>query len=214
MWSEFLSLALIRRPCSQPFSILGDDVKLDNTPIRLTWGDAKHCDCTGKIASVEQNPEGRMLVPKGRVRLVGGSQEFENPTRCKDPRPFLIVMPAAQMDLSDFLSHNRVAGMDIKAVVAIMQQIGQHVQYMHTCGRIHGDLKPRNIVKVEEKWFVPTHRPACLPSRLHNCLDGLTDGPMNRRNGRTGRWTGRWKRGKADGALQAPHSLGSLRSFL
>ena len=121
-----------------------------------------------------------MLIPKGKVRLVGGSQWFENPTRCKDPRPFVIVMPAAQMDLSDFLSHNRVAGMDIDAVIAIMQQVGQHVQYMHKCDRIHGDLKPRNIVKIEEKWFGPARglvRPlACPPtcSRLHIHIDGQT----------------------------------------
>ena len=190
-------------------TVIGDNVKLDNAPMRLTWGDAKHCDCTGEIASVEQKPEGRMLVPKGRVRLVGGSQEFENPTRCKDPRPFLIVMPAAQMDLSDFLSHNRVAGMDIKAVVAIMQQIGQHVQYMHTCGRIHGDLKPRNIVKIDEKWFVPTP-----PCRLHNCLDGPTDGQMDRKtdgltDGQTdrpmdkmgGRWRDEWTDRRTNGLL-------------
>ena len=168
--------------------IIGDDVKLDDTPIHLTWGDANHCDCIGQIESVEENPEGRMLVSKGKVRLVGGSQEFENPTRCKDPRPFLIVMPAAQMDLSDFLSHNCVAGMDIKAVVAIMQQVGQHVQSMHTCGRIHGDLKPRNIVKIEEKWFVPAHPLTCP---LAACT--LTE---------TDKRTDRWMHAKTDSLMQ------------
>ena len=60
-------------------------------------------------------------------------------------RPFLITMPAAQMDLSDFLSHNRVAGSELEAVVDILRQVGQSVQYLHQCGVIHGDLKPKNI---------------------------------------------------------------------
>ena len=60
------------------------------------------------------------------------------------PHPFLITMPAAAMDLTDMLSHDRVAGNDLEGVVDIMWQIGSHVMYMHeTLGRIHGDLKPR-----------------------------------------------------------------------
>ena len=58
--------------------------------------------------------------------------------------PFLITMPAAAMDLTYELSHSRLAGNDLDAVVDIMRQIGEHAMYMHeTLGRIHGDLKPR-----------------------------------------------------------------------
>ena len=85
---------------------------------------------------------------------------------CMDGRPFLIVLPAAQMDLNYFLSHNRVARTDLKAVVKIMRQIGQHVQFMHQSGRIHADLKPRNVVKIEGKWYVWLAR-ACEPRRAH-----------------------------------------------
>ena len=58
--------------------------------------------------------------------------------------PFMITMPAAAMDLTYELSHSRLAGNDLDAVVDIMRQIGEHAMYMHeTLGRIHGDLKPR-----------------------------------------------------------------------
>ena len=58
--------------------------------------------------------------------------------------PFLITMPAAAMDLTYELSHSRLAGNDLDAVVDIMRQIAEHAMYMHeTLGRIHGDLKPR-----------------------------------------------------------------------
>ena len=76
----------------------------------------------------------------------------EKAKRCVNPKPFVITMPAAEKDLSDLLSHNRIAGLDIQAVVDIMRQVGQHVQYLHKFGRIHGDLKPRNIVKIEKQW--------------------------------------------------------------
>ena len=62
--------------------------------------------------------------------------------------PFLIVMPAAQLDLSYELSHSQTAGGNLDGVVDLMRQVGTHLQYMHVHGRIHGDLKARNIVKV------------------------------------------------------------------
>jgi Ca2+-binding EF-hand superfamily protein len=60
------------------------------------------------------------------------------------PYRFMITMPAAAMDLTYLLSHDRVTGNDLAGVVDIMRQIGEHAMYMHeTLGRIHGDLKPR-----------------------------------------------------------------------
>ena len=56
--------------------------------------------------------------------------------------PYLISMPAAEIDLYDYLSHSRIAGRDMEAVVDIMRQVGEHLQALHSCGQIHGDLKP------------------------------------------------------------------------
>lgn len=62
--------------------------------------------------------------------------------------PFLIVMPAAERDLIYELSHSQMAGSNLDSVVDLMRQVGSHLQYMHAQGRVHGDLKARNIVKV------------------------------------------------------------------
>ena len=68
---------------------------------------------------------------------------------------FLIVMPAAQLDLSYELSHSQTAGGNLDGVVDLMRQVGTHLQYMHVHGRIHGDLKARNIVKVTSTAALP-----------------------------------------------------------
>lgn len=61
----------------------------------------------------------------------------------------LITMPQARRDLSDLLSHDRVAGYDLVAVVQISRQVADHLKYFHEdCGRLHGDLKARNIVLI------------------------------------------------------------------
>ena len=94
----------------------------------------------------------------------------QNAKGCKDQRPFLIAMPAAEMDLADFLSHTRVADYDPKVSVDIIRQVGQHVQYIHKCGWIHGDLKPRNCVKIEDKWCgTYTHTYTQARAHMHTC---------------------------------------------
>ena len=60
-------------------------------------------------------------------------------------------MPQAERDLSDLLSHGHIAGRDQAAIVAILREVATHLRYLHEdCNRIHGDLKPRNIVKVRK----------------------------------------------------------------
>eukprot|EP01047_Picozoa_sp_COSAG01_P010075 COSAG01_NODE_423_length_17260_cov_203.736962_9_plen_1246_part_00 len=63
---------------------------------------------------------------------------------------FGLAMLAAKRDLSDALSHSRFAGRDRSQVTAILRQIAEHLRYLHvSCGRIHGDLKPRNVILIE-----------------------------------------------------------------
>ena len=41
-----------------------------------------------------------------------------------------------------------VTGRDEKQVKWILREIATHLQYLNeTCGRLHGDLKPRNVVQ-------------------------------------------------------------------
>ena len=52
-----------------------------------------------------------------------------------------------------------MAGSNMEAVRDVMRQVGEHLQYMHEQGRIHGDIKPRNIVKIvaangKPKWIL------------------------------------------------------------
>ena len=62
---------------------------------------------------------------------------------------FLLVMPQARRDLSDALSHDQLAGRDKATVVQIMHQVARHLKYLNEdCGRVHGDLKPRNLVQM------------------------------------------------------------------
>jgi hypothetical protein len=64
--------------------------------------------------------------------------------------PFLLVMPRARQDLSDALSHYRFAGRNQPQVQQIGYQIAGHLRYLNEeCARIHGDLKPRNVIQLE-----------------------------------------------------------------
>jgi serine/threonine protein kinase len=63
---------------------------------------------------------------------------------------FLLVMPQAKHDLSDVLSHSRFAGRDRTEVIKILAQVVDHLQYLNEgCNRLHGDLKPRNLIQLE-----------------------------------------------------------------
>ena len=77
-----------------------------------------------------------------------------NAAKSAHTRPFLIVMPAQEQDLTDFLVHNRIAGNSLEAVVNIVRQVAEHTQYLHKCNQIHGDLKPRNICRVDKRWYL------------------------------------------------------------
>ena len=62
------------------------------------------------------------------------------------PFPFILVLPAADYDLSDFLAHmgSNMAGSDLDAITALSRQVAEHLAYLHTvCGCIHGDLKAK-----------------------------------------------------------------------
>ena len=63
---------------------------------------------------------------------------------------WLLVMDRAHHDLSDAVSHNQMAGRNQKQVAEILYQLVGHLKYLNEeCGRIHGDIKPRNIVLLQ-----------------------------------------------------------------
>ena len=65
---------------------------------------------------------------------------------------YLLVMPQATRDLSDLLSHDRVAGHKLDEAKTILKQVADHLHYLHEeCRMIHGDIKSRNIVEVVQE---------------------------------------------------------------
>ena len=55
----------------------------------------------------------------------------------------------ANRDLSDLLSHDRVAGHNLAEATCILAQVAKHLHYLHVeCKLIHGDIKSRNLVEI------------------------------------------------------------------
>ena len=64
---------------------------------------------------------------------------------------YLLVMPRARHDLSDAVSHYRFAGRYKAQVTHIGRQVAGHLRYLNEeCGRIHGDLKLRNLIQMAD----------------------------------------------------------------
>lgn len=68
-----------------------------------------------------------------------------------DPRLrgcYLIVMDRADRDLVDALAHDGIAGRHRERVLPVVRDVlGVAAYFNDTLGRVHGDLKPRNIVE-------------------------------------------------------------------
>ena len=65
---------------------------------------------------------------------------------------YLLVMPQATRDLSDLLSHDRVAGHKFNEAKRILKQVADHLHYLQEEHlMIHGDIKSRNIVEVAQE---------------------------------------------------------------
>eukprot|EP01047_Picozoa_sp_COSAG01_P062225 COSAG01_NODE_7883_length_3009_cov_2.423368_2_plen_664_part_01 len=68
-----------------------------------------------------------------------------------DAYHYLLVLPRARHDLSDAISHYRFAGRSKEQVAQIGRLVAAHLRYLNEeCGRIHGDLKPRNLIQIQD----------------------------------------------------------------
>tara|TARA_B110000208_G_scaffold190969_1_gene256328 strand:- start:1962 stop:3917 length:1956 start_codon:yes stop_codon:yes gene_type:complete len=63
-----------------------------------------------------------------------------------------IVMPLADYDLNNRLSLTRIAGINAKKCVAIIRPIVAALAKLHENKIVHADVKPRNVVFVDETW--------------------------------------------------------------
>ena len=64
---------------------------------------------------------------------------------------YAIIMPRCDRNLNEVISMERVAH-DAFAVVSIATQIAQCLDHLHSNNLIHGDIKPRNIVREGTVW--------------------------------------------------------------
>jgi hypothetical protein len=63
--------------------------------------------------------------------------------------PYMLVMPAADKNLSQIILTERVASENWTQIHFITKLLCQAVEHLHSCGVIHGDIKPSNIVRVD-----------------------------------------------------------------
>ena len=63
--------------------------------------------------------------------------------------PYCIVMPAAEKNLQAIISAERFAGKDWAYIKEITTEVAQALKLMHSKGIMHGDVKPRNIMRCE-----------------------------------------------------------------
>lgn len=63
-----------------------------------------------------------------------------------------IVMPLADYDLNSRLTLTRIAGIDAAECIAILRPMVAALAKLHSRGAVHNDVKPRNVVFVDETW--------------------------------------------------------------
>jgi serine/threonine protein kinase len=63
-------------------------------------------------------------------------------------------MPAAERSLEHCISAERIAGLDLDKIRTFGKEIGKALAHLHSKeqGLVHGDFKPRNIVRIHGCW--------------------------------------------------------------
>lgn len=65
---------------------------------------------------------------------------------------FCIVLELGERNLTDVLVHENIAGTNWHYICEIMRDVCNALSAVHKSNRIHGDVKPLNIVRVGGKW--------------------------------------------------------------
>ena len=68
--------------------------------------------------------------------------------------PFLLVMAAGDRCLAQIIDHEREVPDWDQEVVRCARQVAASLHYFHSRGSIHGDLKPRNIVRIGTRYYL------------------------------------------------------------
>eukprot|EP00505_MAST-04D_sp_SCG-Rhode-Island_P000583 Stramenopile-MAST_4_protein_583 len=65
---------------------------------------------------------------------------------------YAMVMPRADRNLHGVIADERIAGHEPHKVRPIAIDVANALQHLHEKGLVHGDIKPRNIVRVVDQW--------------------------------------------------------------
>ena len=68
------------------------------------------------------------------------------------PNEYCLVMPRAERNLLGAIMAENIAGRDFMTVRKIAFDVAKALGHMHEQGFVHGDIKPRNVVRVGESW--------------------------------------------------------------
>ena len=61
--------------------------------------------------------------------------------------PYLLVLPACTFSLADMILHGHIGSGDREGIRSVMRDLALAVGDLHRLGRIHGDVKPLNILR-------------------------------------------------------------------
>jgi hypothetical protein len=69
---------------------------------------------------------------------------------------FCLVMPRAERSLFDIISRERWIGRNVKAIAKLLDDLLGGAAFLHSKGFVHGDIKPRNVLRLFDSSVVLT----------------------------------------------------------
>ena len=94
-----------------------------------------------------------------RITLGGTSLEETTAAASSSQRTknykYLLVLDLAERSLTTTLTHDHIAGENFPLIRNIATDIAKALSHLHKCGgRIHGDLKPLNTMRIDSTWRI------------------------------------------------------------
>lgn len=83
---------------------------------------------------------------------VAGGQRKQS-TAAADEYPYVLVLQRAARSLHEACAKERLARYDWRRVVSCMRDVAQCIQQLHDAGLVHGDIKQRNILRLDKHAF-------------------------------------------------------------